>query len=229
MRTAPLWIGLLVLLAAFAAGAEEREVEGEESSQACDCEEQKPKASDRYMSKRVGSPIVGGWFGPEVTFGTIGFDAGVLTAGLTGGIELFGRVGIGIDLGIITSMGDGTMDGWTADDELRGGYVGGIVEVVFINAKFFSWGLDTKLDYGILCRVNASGDPAVDTGTSCDESTTGFILDPRFAFHFRVNSSFRFKLLTGYRVGFFDDGWTGPNKGSFGGLYAGLAVDLGRF
>jgi hypothetical protein len=171
--------------------------------------------------------MVGGWFSPEATFGTIGFDAGAFTGGITGGISLFGRLNIGIDLGIIASMGDGTMDGWTKDDSLAGGYVGGLVGFVFINKKFFSWGLDTKLDFAIMCRVNDSDEPE-NTGQGCDESTYGFIVDPRFTFAFRVTRQFRLTVLTGYRWGTFEK-WTGPNKDSFGGMYGGLSLDFGIF
>lgn len=234
MKMVTVWVGFVLLLVAFSAGAEEAEVDGEKATEAtteaCDCEQPaKPKKNPRYMVDWTGGAVIGGWFGPEVTVGTIGFDAGAFTAGITGGIELFGRVGIGLDLGYFTSIGDGTLDGWTKDDSMKGFYVGGIVGVVFINRKFFSWGLDTKLDFATMCRVNDSGDPALDTGEGCDESTTGFILDPRFTFLFRVTRSFRFKLLTGYRYGIFDDSWTGPNKGTFGGIYVGLGLDMGKF
>jgi hypothetical protein len=239
MKMITVWVGVVVLVIAFSATAEEAGAEGEKTAEvtadkateACDCEQPaKPKKNPRYMIDWTGGAVIGGWFGPEVTFGTVGFDGGAFTAGITGGIELFGRVGIGLDLGYFTSFGDGTLDGdgWTQDDAMRGFYVGGIVGVVFVNRKFFSWGLDTKLDYGIMCRVNDSGDPP-DTGEGCDESTTGFILDPRFTFLFRVTRSFRFKLLTGYRYGIFDDSWTGPNKGTFGGIYVGLGLDMGKF
>jgi hypothetical protein len=242
MKMITVWVGVVILVIAFSATAEEAGAEGEKTAEvkadkateACDCEQPaKPKKNPRYMIDWTGGAVIGGWFGPEVTLGTIGFDGGAFTAGITGGIELFGRVGIGLDLGYFTSFGDGTLDGWTQDDTMRGFYVGGIVGVVFVNRKFFSWGLDIKLDYGIMCRVNdsgdASGDPPADTGDGCDESTTGFILDPRFTFLFRVTRSFRFKLLTGYRYGIFDDSWTGPNKGTFGGIYVGLGLDMGKF
>jgi hypothetical protein len=235
MKTTFVWVGLLVLLAAFDARAEEKAADSgataEVTAEACDCEElAKPKKNPRYMVDWTGGSVIGGWFGPEATLGTIGFDAGAFTAGLTGGIELFSRVGIGLDLGYFTSFGDGTLegDGWTKDDSMSGFYVGGIVGAVFINRKFFSWGLDVKLDFGIMCRVNDSG-LAEDTGDNCDESTSGIIIDPRFTFLFRVTRSFRFKLLAGYRYGVFDDTWTGPNKGSFGGIFAGLALDMGKF
>ncbi len=236
MKTVSVWFGLVVLLVALEVGAEEQAVaaeqqtEGEATAPECDCEDQKPKKNPRYMVDWTGGTVIGGWFGPEATLGTIGFDGGAFTVGLNGGIELFSRVGIGLDLGYFTSTGSGTLDGdgWTKDDSMSGFYVGGIVGAVFINRKFFSWGLDVKLDYGIMCRVNDSGQ-AEDTGDSCDESTDGFIIDPRFTFHFRVTRSFRFKLLAGYRYGVFDDAWTGPNKGSFGGIFAGLALDMGKF
>ena len=175
-----------------------------------------------------GIKFLGGWFGPEVTFGTMGFNgAGSFTAGITGGLELFSRLGIGLDIGYISSIGSRSLSGWTDSDSLAGFYVGGLIGVTFVHSKFFSWGLDTKLDFGTMCRVNDSGD-ASDTGDGCDESTNGFIIDPRFTFVFRVTRAFRFKLLAGYRWATFDS-WTGPNKGDFGGIYAGLGIDLGSF
>ena len=210
--------------AASSTGTGESAGNSSTSADASSTDEESKKDSERYMIDTKSSPILGGWFSPEFAMGTLGYDTAAYEFGLTGGISLFGRLDIGLDLSYMSYLPGLGYSGWGSSDDLHILGVGGVLGVIIVNKKWFSFGIEAKLDYILMCQETSVSSEL----QLCTDYTTGFMADPRLTFVFRVTRDFRFRLFTGYWLGAVQS-WSGPSGSELQGINAGLSIGLGKF